>query len=84
MSSIVDPEKYEPLIAETVGVAGTKLFSTPLINSNNTLSSNLDVEFKYFDQVEQQYVVVNADTTTSNLQTESGVNMTAQISVGTN
>lgn len=84
VSSIVDPEKYEPLIAETVGVAGTKLFSTPLINSNNTLSSNLDVEFKYFDQVEQQYVVVNADTTTSNLQTESGVNMTAQISVGTN
>ena len=49
IGSIVDPEKYESLIDNVVGVAGTKLFSSPLINSNNDLSSKLDVEFQVWD-----------------------------------
>lgn len=56
ISSIVDPKIYAPLIGDTVGVAGTKLFSTPLINSVNALESDLEVEFGFFDVETRQYV----------------------------
>ena len=49
ISSIVTPSKYEPLIKETVGVAGTKLFSKPLVNSDNPLDSDLNLEISTFD-----------------------------------
>ncbi len=49
VSSIVTPSKYEPLIKETVGVAGTKLFSKPLVNSDNTLNSDLNLEISTFN-----------------------------------
>jgi len=56
ISSIVDPKLYEGLIGETVGVAGTKLFSTPLINSINDLESDLEVEFSFYDISSKQMV----------------------------
>ena len=49
VSSIIDPAKYEPLIKDTVGVAGTKIFSSPLINSSNDVSSDVDIEFEIWD-----------------------------------
>ena len=49
ISSIISPERYEPLIKETVGVAGTKLFSKPLVNSVNPLDSNLNLEISSFN-----------------------------------
>jgi len=42
ISSMIDPEVYGPLVKDVVGVSGTKMFSTPLINSDNVLESNVD------------------------------------------
>lgn len=76
VSSIVDPSVYTPLIDETVGVAGTKLFSTPLINSNNDLDSSLDVEFTFFLTTLDQYVTTDGDNYTA----ENGDLLQAQTS----
>jgi hypothetical protein len=48
VSSIIDPAKYELLIDDTIGVAGTKIFSSPLINSINNVSASLDVELEVY------------------------------------
>lgn len=61
VSSIIDSSKYKPLIEETVGVAGTKLFSTSLINSNNKLKSDLDVEFTFYNIASLQFVTYDGD-----------------------
>ena len=53
VSSIIDPSKYEPLIRDTIGVAGTKVFSAPLINSTNNVQSKIDVEFEVYDISEE-------------------------------
>lgn len=49
ISSIINPEIYTPLVKNIVGVAGTKMFSTPLINSDNPMQSNVDAEVQRFD-----------------------------------
>jgi hypothetical protein len=49
ISSMIDPEIYGPLVKDVVGVSGTKMFSTPLINSNNTLESNVDAVITRFE-----------------------------------
>ena len=54
VSSLVDPTLYNDLLDQTVSVAGTKRFSTPLINSSSEISSELDVAFTFFDIVSQQ------------------------------
>jgi hypothetical protein len=61
VSSIIDPAKYEPLIRDTIGVAGTKIFSSPLINSINDVSPSIDIELQVFNISEE------------NLLDESGV-----------
>ncbi len=62
VSSIIDPSRYEPLIRDTIGVAGTKIFSSPLINSINDMSPSLDIEIQVYNLVEE------------NLITEDGIN----------
>ena len=49
ISSIVNPAKYESLIKETVGVAGTKIFSKPLVNSSNNMFNDLNLEISTFN-----------------------------------
>ena len=61
ISSIVDPKKYEPLIEDTVGVAGTKLFSTPMINSDNNLDSDLSVLFTFYEIRSGQLLTTDGD-----------------------
>jgi hypothetical protein len=53
VSSIIDPSKYEPLIRDTIGVAGTKVFSAPLINSTSNVQSKIDIEFEVYDISEE-------------------------------
>ena len=48
ISSMIDPEIYTPLVKDVVGVTGTKMFSTPLINSDNILGSNVDADVVRF------------------------------------
>lgn len=52
IKSLIDPAVYKPLVDDVVGVAGTKRFSTPLINSVNSIDSNLSVEITFFDVLE--------------------------------
>ena len=70
VSSIVDPKKYIGLISDVVGVAGTKLFSTPLINSDNTIDTSLDVEFVYYN-IEAQKLIATDGLVESDYITES-------------
>jgi hypothetical protein len=75
VGSIIDPARYSPLIDNIVGVAGTKLFSTPLINTTNDLSSKLDVEFQVWDistdglQNEEATQIINTEQNTGLLAT---------------
>ena len=84
VSSIIDPQKYEPLIEETVGVAGTKLFSTPLINSNNTLDSSLEVAFTYYNIGTANFVTTDGDNyvTEQNTSDNLGAQLSEQIGTG--
>ena len=49
ISSAISPTKYESLVKDIVGVAGTKLFSTSLINSLSTLGLDSDAEIEIYD-----------------------------------
>lgn len=49
IKSMIDRDIYKPLVDDVVGVAGTKMFNTPLINSNNSIDTNLTVEVVFFD-----------------------------------
>ena len=59
VSSIVDPAKYEPLIKDTIGVAGTKIFSAPLINSINNVAPTIDIELQVYDISEENVLTEN-------------------------
>lgn len=48
VSSIVNPDKYESFVTEHVGVAGTKLFSSPLINSLNSFDEDIDMSVEIY------------------------------------
>jgi len=49
ISSIVNPDKYEKLITSEVAPVGTKLFSSPLINSNNKFEPNVDIVMEIYN-----------------------------------
>ena len=51
ISTMIDPELYTPLVKDVVGVAGTKMFNTPLINSDNSFESDIDVSIRTFDVI---------------------------------
>ena len=78
ISSIIDPKKYTGLIGDVVGVAGTKLFSTPLINSDNVINTTLDAEFVYYNIESQNFIATNGvsefEYVTQNSVTYPGVN----------
>lgn len=48
ISSIVNPDTYEKLVAEEVAPAGTKLFSSPLINSFNKFETDVDIDMEIY------------------------------------
>jgi len=62
ISTIIDPERYSKLIKDTVGVAGTKVFGSPLINTNSNLDSTLDVEFQVWNLSDENYVTEGSET----------------------
>ena len=68
ISTIIDPDKYDTLIKDTVGVAGTKVFGSPLINTNSNLDSTLDVEFQVWNLSDEAYVT---EGTAENMMTEN-------------
>lgn len=49
VSSILDPDVYEKVVKDTVHVAGTKLFSSPLINTLNNVRPTADVAIEAYD-----------------------------------
>ena len=93
ISTIIDPTKYDTLIKDTVGVAGTKVFGSPLINTNSNLDSKLDVEFQVWNLSNENYVTENGNEAIMNLTgngsdffsrevTSTGVRIVAAGSVG--
>jgi plastocyanin len=56
ISTMIDPEIFTPLVKDVVGVAGTKMFHTPLINSENSFESNVDVDIVTFDVVLEPFI----------------------------
>ncbi len=76
ISSIIDPSKYNELLDQTVSVAGTKRFSTPLINSDSSIDSGLEIEFTYFDIASKQLQTTDGD----NYLTQGDDNLHASIS----
>ena len=76
ISSIIDPSKYNELLDQTVSVAGTKRFSTPLINSDSSIDSGLEIEFTYFDITSEQLQTTDGD----NYRTQGDDNLHASVS----
>ena len=56
ISSMINPEVYTPIVKNVVGVAGTKMFSTSLINSENAVDPSIDVLVQKYSIVLQDYV----------------------------
>lgn len=63
ISSILNPSRYEKLIADNIQVAGTKQFSSPLINSINDFQSNVDMALEIYDIAEQAIEVESNNVT---------------------
>ena len=89
ISTIIDPGRYDTLIKDTVGVAGTKVFGSPLINTNSNLDSTLDVEFQIWNLSDEPYVT---EGSSENIMTEGNssevlhtelVSLAQTISIGT-
>jgi hypothetical protein len=76
VSSIIDPARYEPLIKDTIGVAGTKIFSSPLINSINDVSPSIDIELQIYNLVSEN--LITADSA-DEILTETGENIIVTI-----
>jgi len=76
VSSIIDPAKYEPLIKDTIGVAGTKIFSAPLINTINTVSSSVNVEVEVYHIQENNLITEDG---VDEIVTEAGENVVTVI-----
>lgn len=57
ISSTTPREEYERIVKDNMEVAGTKLFSSSLINTNNIVSTNLDVELQVFDITNSPFIV---------------------------
>ena len=47
--SMISPDVYTPLVKNVIGVAGTKMFSTPLINSDSPMLANVDVDIEKYE-----------------------------------
>ncbi len=47
--SMISPAVYTPLVKNVIGVAGTKMFSTPLINSDSPMLANVDVDIEKYE-----------------------------------
>ena len=57
ISSIISSDKYTTLVDDIVGVAGTKMFSSPLINTSNDLVSvEVDVELNVWNINSEPYI----------------------------
>jgi hypothetical protein len=53
---MINPEVYTPIVKNVVGVAGTKMFSTSLINSENAVDPSIDVLVQKYSIVLQDYI----------------------------
>lgn len=52
ISSILNPDVYEKAVKDITHVAGTKMFSSPLINTNNAVNPKVDVGIEAYSFVQ--------------------------------
>lgn len=61
ISSIVNPDSYETLVKNEIAPAGTKLFSSPLINSFNDFDADVDIRMEIYTVNEELYTSENGE-----------------------
>ena len=77
ISSMINPEVYTPIVKNVVGVAGTKMFSTSLINSENAVDPSIDVLIQKYSIVLQDYIAEGTGVVgdpTYEIDTQSDIN----------
>ena len=79
ISSLLDPNKYESIVKDTVHVAGTKMFSSPLINTINDTQPTADVAIESYIFSELPIRVEQASANGVNILTEQGEILNAVI-----
>jgi len=79
ISSLLDPSKYENIVKDTVHVAGTKMFSSPLINTINNTRPNADVAIESYTFAELPLRVEQEDENGVTITTEQGEILNAVI-----
>ena len=75
IGSVVSSTEYESLVKDIVGVAGTKLFSTSLINSLSTLNLDSDAEIDVYDLLTVPFITEansGGDVIVTGANTETG------------
>lgn len=56
LGTAISPDRYRELVADTVQVAGTKLFATPLINTYNAVAPDVVAEIQFFEIKKEPYI----------------------------
>jgi len=79
LGSSIPPERYNNFVQDTVQVAGTKMFSTPLINTINDVSPEITTEIAFFE-IKKDPIITESETGSENprypeqkIVTEEGV-----------
>ena len=56
LGTSISPDRYKELVRDTVQVAGTKMFATPLINTYNDVAPNVTTEIQFFEIKKEPYI----------------------------
>jgi hypothetical protein len=72
ISSLLNPDRYEQIVKDTVHVAGTKMFSSPLINTINDVQVNADVAIENYTFAELPLRVEQENANGVSILTEQG------------
>ena len=59
VGSVLTPDKYEKIVRDVVQTAGTKMFSTPLINTNNNAVADVLTEIAFFEVKKEPMITEN-------------------------
>lgn len=61
VGSVLTPDKYKKIVGDVVQTAGTKMFSTPLINTNNDAVADVTTEIAFFE-IKKQPMITEDDS----------------------
>ncbi len=71
VSTILDPTVYESALKDTVHVAGTKFFGTPLVSATNNIAPSIDSNIVRFNR-QQEFLITEGTEQNFELESDSG------------